>query len=65
MPKMKTNRGLRKRFRVTKNGKLSRSKAFSQHLMSHKSGKRRRRLRRGSIVCKADARKILRMLGRA
>ena len=65
MPKMKTNRGLRKRFRVTKNGKLSRSKAFGRHLLSHKSGARRRRLRRASIVCKADARKILKMLARA
>ena len=65
MPKMKTNRGLRKRFRITKNGKLKRGQAFARHLMSHKSGGRRRRLRRGTLVCKADLKRLLKMLARA
>ena len=46
MPKMKTHKSSRKRFRVTANGKLKRSQCGKKHLNSHKSGKRKRQLRR-------------------
>ncbi len=62
MPKMKSNRGLRKRFKVTKKGKVTRKQAFKSHLMSTKTGKRRRQLKKVILVCKADQKKILRMM---
>ena len=45
MPKMKTHKGSKKRFRVSANGKLKRSQAGKKHLLSHKTGKRKRQLR--------------------
>ena len=45
MPKQKTHKGLKCRVRVTRNGKVVRRKAGKSHLMSNKSGKRRRQLR--------------------
>jgi large subunit ribosomal protein L35 len=49
MPKMKTHKGSKKRFRVTATGKLKRRQAGKKHLLSHKTGKRKRQLR-GTIV---------------
>ena len=49
MPKMKTHKGSKKRFRVTASGKLKRRQAGKKHLLSHKTGKRKRQLR-GIIV---------------
>jgi large subunit ribosomal protein L35 len=45
MPKMKTHKASRKRFKVSANGKLKRTQAGKKHLNSHKSGKRKRHLR--------------------
>ena len=45
MPKMKTHKGSKKRFRVSATGKLKRSQAGKKHLNSPKSGKRKRQLR--------------------
>jgi large subunit ribosomal protein L35 len=45
MPKQKTHKASRKRFRVTASGKLKRSQAGKKHLNSHKTGKRKRHLR--------------------
>ena len=45
MPKMKTHKGSRKRFKVSANGKLKRSQAGKKHLNSPKSAKRKRQLR--------------------
>ena len=45
MPKQKSHKASRKRFRVTAKGKLKRSQAGKKHLNSHKSGKRKRHLR--------------------
>jgi large subunit ribosomal protein L35 len=45
MPKLKSHKASRKRFRVTASGKLKRSQAGKKHLNSHKSGKRKRQLR--------------------
>jgi large subunit ribosomal protein L35 len=49
MPKMKSHRGSRKRFRVSASGLLKRRQAGKKHLLSHKSGKRKRKLR-GSVI---------------
>ena len=43
--KNKTNRSLKKRFKITATGKLKRKQAGKKHLLSHKTGKRKRQLR--------------------
>jgi len=62
MPKLKTHRGASKRFKITKNGKVRRNKAFGRHLMSAKSPKRRRNLRKGTISSPEDDRRVKRLL---
>jgi len=46
MPKLKTHKGMKKRFKVTATGKVIHKKCGSSHLMSHKSGAQVRRLRK-------------------
>ena len=58
MPKIKTNRGAAKRFRKTGTGKIRRNKAFTSHILTKKSTKRKRDLRQSIIVSKADTRNI-------
>lgn len=65
MPKLKTHKGITKRVRISPNGKIKRRKAFSGHLMSGKSGKRKRALKRTSLVAKGFIRPFLRALGKA
>ncbi len=60
--KMKTHKGLKKRVKVTGTGKVKRRKSGSGHLLSDKSGKRRRQLRRGVLVEGKIARNIKRAL---
>ena len=50
MPKMKTHKGMKKRFKVSANGKVQHKRCGSSHLNSHKSGKRIRRLRKKSSL---------------
>jgi len=50
MPKMKTNRAAKKRFRVTGSGRIRRSKSGLNHMMQEKSRKRLRRLRKNDMV---------------
>lgn len=62
MPKMKTRRGAAKRFKTTGNGKVVRSKAFGSHILTSKTTKRKRRLRKSAIVDATNVRAIKRML---
>lgn len=63
MPKMKTHKGSKKRFRVSANGKVKHKRCGSSHLMSHKSGKQVRRLRKKSVLkVSAEARRLRRAL---
>ncbi len=62
MPKKKTNRAAAKRFRRTGGGKFKRSKAYKGHLLSSKSSKRKRNLRKSGLVDKADEKKVKRLL---
>jgi large subunit ribosomal protein L35 len=50
MPKMKSHRGARKRFSVTGSGKVKRFKAFKSHILTKKTSKRKRNLRRATTV---------------
>lgn len=62
MPKHKSHRGLRKRVRVSKNGKVKRHSGFAGHLMSGKSPSRRRGLRRAKVMAACDAKTIIHRL---
>ncbi|HZN14988.1 MAG TPA: 50S ribosomal protein L35 [Acidimicrobiales bacterium] len=63
MPKMKTDSGAKKRFKITGSGKLRRRQAFRGHIMEKKSSKRARKLGREADVAPADARQVKRLLG--
>ena len=59
MPKLKTHKGMKKRFKVSANGKVQHKRCGSSHLMSHKSGKRVRRLRKQSTLnVAAESRRV-------
>ena len=63
MPKLKTHKGVKKRFKVSATGKVSHKRCGSSHLMSHKSGKQVRRLRKKSILkISAEAHRLRRAL---
>ena len=50
MPKLKTHSGAKKRFNLTKTGKVKRAKAFKSHILTKKDTKRTRRLRAGGYA---------------
>jgi large subunit ribosomal protein L35 len=50
MPKLKAHKGMKKRFRISATGKVLHKRCGSSHLMSHKSGKRVRRLRKPTQI---------------
>ena len=54
MPKIKTNRGAAKRFKKTGTGKIKRNKAYKSHILTKKSRKRKRKLRKSWLVSSAD-----------
>lgn len=62
MPKMKTKRGAAKRFTKTGSGKIKRSRAFTSHILTKKSTKRKRKLRKSGIVDPANAPTIRKIL---
>jgi large subunit ribosomal protein L35 len=63
MPKLKTHKGIKKRFKVSATGKVSHKKCGSSHLMSHKNGKQVRRLRkRKNLTVSAEAHRLRRAL---
>jgi large subunit ribosomal protein L35 len=62
MPKIKTNRGAAKRFKTTGKGKIVRNKAFSNHILTKKTTKRKRKLRRSSIVDSANKKNVQRLI---
>ena len=64
MPKLKPNKGLLKRVRVTGKGKVKFKRAFSGHLRSHKSGDKIRELRRKRLAQPGDIRRLEHMLNR-
>lgn len=62
MPKLKSNRGARKRFRVTAGGKIMRNRAYKSHILTKKNSKRKRRLGQKAPVSRNDRRGVRRML---
>jgi large subunit ribosomal protein L35 len=62
MPKLKTKRGAAKRFKTTGTGKILRSKAFSNHILTKKTTKRKRGLRKSALVDSANKKSIIRLI---
>lgn len=62
MPKHKTSKTIKKRFRLTARGKIKYSKAGRRHLLGSKSGKRKRHLRRSAVLDKAEYKRIVTFL---
>ena len=62
MPKMKTHRGAAKRFKKTGSGKIVRSKSNKQHILTKKSPKRKRNLRKRAVVSGVDEKRVKQML---
>lgn len=61
---MKTHRGAAKRFKRTASGKLKRSHAFTSHILGKKTAKRKRQLRKSTLVSAGDARRMEQLIPR-
>jgi len=59
MPKQKTHKGMKRRFKITASGKAKHRRAFRGHLLSHKGGKRTRQMRQDGVATGADAKHIV------
>ena len=64
MPKMKTRSSVKKRFKLTASGKLKRNKAYKSHILTKKSTKRKRNLRKSALVSASQVKKLKSMLGK-
>jgi large subunit ribosomal protein L35 len=62
MYKLKTHRGARKRFKITSSGKVKRRHAFTRHILTKKSPKRKRHLGKAAILDSSDFQKVREML---
>jgi large subunit ribosomal protein L35 len=63
MPKMKSHKGARKRFKLTGTGKVKRGRAFKSHILTKKTSKRKRRLRRSAIIAtRGETKRLKRLL---
>lgn len=62
MPKMKSNRASSKRFRLTGTGKIKRKKAYASHILTKKSTKRKRNLRKSGLVASADVKRVKQLI---
>ncbi|MBU1036293.1 MAG: 50S ribosomal protein L35 [bacterium] len=58
MPKMKTHKSSAKRFKVSSSGKIIRSKAYKSHILTKKTAKRKRNLRKDTTVSSAEVKKV-------
>lgn len=62
MPKLKTRKALAKRFKFTKKGKIKRSRSFRRHILTKKTGKRKRALRKAALVSKSQVKMVKRLM---
>ena len=62
MPKLKTKRAAAKRFRVTGTGKIARRKAYASHILTKKSSKRKRNLRKGALLDSTNRKQVRRLI---
>ncbi len=62
MPKLKTKRAAAKRFKMTGTGKLVRNKAYKSHILTKKSAKRKRNLRKDIVTDKTNSKVMKQIL---
>jgi len=62
MPKMKSTSGAKKRFKKTASGQFKRKKAFRSHILTSKSRKRKRHLRKPTLVSETEIKKVVAMI---
>lgn len=62
MPKMKTNASAKKRFKKLASGNIKRKKAYTSHILTKKSQKRKRNLRKSALVHVADMKNVKKLL---
>ena len=62
MPKIKTHRGAAKRFSLTGTGKVKRGKAYASHILTTKTKKRKRNLRKSAILDHTNEKAIKKLL---
>jgi large subunit ribosomal protein L35 len=62
VPKVKSNRGAAKRFKLTAKGKIKRLSSHHSHILTKKTRKRKRQLRKGKLVDGSDLKRIRKML---
>lgn len=62
VPKLKTHRGARKRFKVTASGKIKRGHSHARHILTKKTTKRKRKLDQSDLVSRSDLSKVKKML---
>lgn len=62
MPKIKTHSGAKKRFKLTKTGKVKRAHAFKSHILNKKTTKRKRNLRQSAIADATNVAKVKKMI---
>ncbi|PIP05280.1 MAG: 50S ribosomal protein L35 [Syntrophobacterales bacterium CG_4_8_14_3_um_filter_49_14] len=62
MPKLKTHRGAAKRFSVTATGKVKRSRAYASHILTKKTTKRKRNLRKSALIDKTNQKTIKKLV---
>lgn len=62
MPKIKTHSGAKKRFKLTKNGKVKRAHAFKSHILNKKTTKRKRNLRKVVVADVTNVAKVKKMI---
>lgn len=62
MPKMKTNRGAAKRFKASGSGKIIRNKAFGSHILTKKTTKLKRGIRKSTVLDPSNVKSVKRML---
>jgi len=62
MPKLKTHKGAKKRFRITATGKFKRERANASHLLTKKTRKRKRHLKQSTVVVKEESKRVKTLL---
>ena len=62
MPKLKTHSGAKKRFKLTKTGKIKRAKAYKSHILNKKTTKRKRGLRKTTVADKTNVAQVKRLV---
>lgn len=64
MSKLKTSKTAAKRFKITGTGKITRRRAYNNHMFLHKSGSQKRRLEQEPVLKPGEAKRVRKLLGK-